>query len=55
VTGGTDGPTRQFRTYWVRGASVTRITEDGTIASTAAYGSVPFKPQIGVPQGSDEG
>ena len=44
-----DGRSRQFHTYWARGASFTRITDDGTIAPTAAGGSVPFAPEIAIP------
>ena len=36
----------RFRTYSARGASAIRITDDGTIAPTAAGGSVPFAPEI---------
>jgi hypothetical protein len=41
-----DGRQRQFHTYWARGASFTSVTDDGTIAPTAAGGSVPFAPEI---------
>lgn len=44
-----DGRTRQFHAYWARGASFTRITDDGTIVPTAAGGSVPFAPEIAIP------
>jgi hypothetical protein len=44
-----DGRRRQFHTYWARGASFTGITDDGTIAPTAAGGSVPFAPKIAIP------
>ncbi len=40
-----EGDTIQFWTYRARGASSRRITDDGTIAPTAAGGSVPFTPQ----------
>jgi hypothetical protein len=43
------GRTRLFHTYWARGASFTEITDDGTIAPTAAGGSVPFAPEIVIP------
>src|SRR6266542_631111 len=43
------GRTRRFRTYCARGASFTEITDDGTIAPTAAGGSVPFAPEIAIP------
>jgi hypothetical protein len=44
-----DGRTRQFHTYWARGASLTEVVDDGTIAPTAAGGSVPFAPEIALP------
>ncbi|MGH7700038.1 MAG: glucoamylase family protein [Gemmatimonadales bacterium] len=44
-----DGRSRQFRTYWARGASFTGVTDDGTIAPTAVGGSVPFAPEITIP------
>ena len=34
-----------FRTYWARGACAWAIHDDGTIAPTAAGGSVPFAPE----------
>lgn len=40
-----DGRTRRFFTYAARGASFTEIRDDGTIAPTAAGGSVPFAPE----------
>lgn len=39
-----DGDTIVFHRYWARGASLIRIDDDGTIAPTAAGGSVPFAP-----------
>lgn len=39
----------QFRTYWARGASSRHVNDDGTIAPTAAGGSVPFAPEICIP------
>lgn len=33
-----------FRGYWARGASAREIRDDGTIAPTAAGGSIPFAP-----------
>jgi hypothetical protein len=39
------GRTREFHTYNARGASFTRIEDDGTVAPTAAGGSVPFAPR----------
>ena len=44
-----DGRRRQFHTYWARGASFTEIPDDGTIAPTAAGGSIPFAPEIAIP------
>jgi hypothetical protein len=44
-----DGRTRQFHTYWARGASLPEINDDGTMAPTAAGGSVPFAPEIAIP------
>ena len=38
------GRKRTFRTYSARGACFTRIEDDGTIAPTAAGGSLPFAP-----------
>lgn len=43
------GDTIQFRTYSARGAAVQREIDDGTIAPTAAGGSVPFAPDICIP------
>lgn len=39
----------QFFTYRARGASPQRIVDDGTIAPTAAGGSVPFAPEVCLP------
>ncbi len=39
-----DGDTIKFWTYRARGASALRIIDDGTIALTAAGGSIPFAP-----------
>ena len=44
-----DGRQIQFHTYWARGASAGDIRDDGTIAPTAAGGSLPFAPEIVVP------
>ncbi len=38
------GDTLLFRGYWARGASGRHINDDGTIAPTAAGGSIPFAP-----------
>ncbi|MCC6349798.1 MAG: Tat pathway signal protein [Candidatus Eisenbacteria bacterium] len=40
------GRRRAFRTYAARGASLLDIVDDGTIAPTAAGGSVAFTPQL---------
>ncbi len=44
-----DGEERQFHTYWARGASAKHVNDDGTIAPTAAGGSIPFAPEITIP------
>jgi hypothetical protein len=36
------GDTVQFHRYWARGASLLHVNDDGTIAPTAAGGSIPF-------------
>jgi hypothetical protein len=41
-----DGVERRFFTYSARGASHTEVRDDGTIAPTAAGGSIPFAPEI---------
>lgn len=43
-----NGDSIRFRTYWARGASSRHIRDDGTIAPTAAGGSVPFVPDYGI-------
>ena len=43
------GKTRRFFTYAARGASFTEVRDDGTLAPTAAGGSIPFAPEIAVP------
>jgi hypothetical protein len=43
-----DGRSRRFRQYWARGAALNDIRDDGTIAPTAAGGSIPFAPEITV-------
>jgi len=43
------GRSRQFHTYMARGASSLEEPDDGTIAPTAAGGSVPFAPEITIP------
>jgi len=44
-----DGREREFRTYSARGASFVRVGDDGTVAPTAAAGSMPFAPEIVIP------
>ena len=43
------GSQRQFFTYAARGASYTEVRDDGTIAPTAAGGSLAFAPELAVP------
>jgi hypothetical protein len=43
------GRTRRFMEYAARGASFTEVRDDGTIAPTAAGGSLPFAPEITIP------
>jgi len=43
------GSARRFFTYAARGASFTEVRDDGTIAPTAAAGSIPFAPEIVIP------
>ncbi len=44
-----DGRARTFRTYAARGASFTEVTDDGTVAPTAAAGSIAFAPEVVIP------
>ncbi len=50
-----DGPIKgrkqkgNFHSYWARGCSTDYIRDDGTIAPTAAGGSIAFAPEIAVP------
>ncbi|MBC8043418.1 MAG: Tat pathway signal protein [Rhizobacter sp.] len=44
-----NGKPVQFHSYWARGASLLEIHDDGTLAPTAAGGSVPFAPEICIP------
>jgi hypothetical protein len=41
-----DGVQRRFWTYSARGASHTEVRDDGTLAPTAAGGSLPFAPEL---------
>jgi hypothetical protein len=43
------GRTRRFMEYAARGASFTEVRDDGTIAPTAAGGSLAFAPEIALP------
>ncbi|HEY2163751.1 MAG TPA: glucoamylase family protein [Gemmatimonadaceae bacterium] len=43
------GQRRQFHTYWARGAAAGETRDDGTIAPTAAGGSIAFAPTVVVP------
>ena len=43
------GRLRAFHTYWPRGASLLHVNDDGTIAPTAAAGSIAFAPEIAIP------
>jgi hypothetical protein len=38
-----------FHAYWARGVSPDGARDDGTIAPTAAGGSVPFAPEVAIP------
>ena len=44
-----DNALREFHTYWARGAAANEVRDDGTIAPTAAGGSVAFAPEIAIP------
>ncbi len=46
VTRAVNGRNRRFFTYAARGASYTEVRDDGTIAPTAAAGSIAFAPEI---------
>jgi hypothetical protein len=43
------GRPRSFRTYSARGASFHEVYDDGTVAPTAAAGSIAFAPEIVIP------
>lgn len=44
-----DGRARTFHTYWARGAGADERNDDGTLAPTAAGGSVAFAPEVVLP------
>ncbi len=44
-----DGKARQFWSYRARGVSFDWVEDDGTLAPTAAGGSLPFAPEICIP------
>ncbi len=44
-----DGKPRQFLAYSARGAGTVDVFDDGTLAPTAALGSLPFAPEIVIP------
>jgi hypothetical protein len=48
-TAATADGARSFRSYWARGAAMGDTRDDGTIAPTAAGGSVPFAPEVTIP------
>jgi hypothetical protein len=41
-----NGMARRFHGYWARGAAAPYVNDDGTIAPTAAGGSIPFAPDV---------
>jgi hypothetical protein len=43
------GRERTFHTYWARGAAFGDVRDDGTVAPTAAAGSIAFAPEIVLP------
>jgi hypothetical protein len=43
------GRERTFHTYWARGAAAGDVRDDGTIAPTAAGGSIAFAPEVVIP------
>jgi hypothetical protein len=44
-----DGRSREFHTYWARGASFNGVHDDGTISPSAAGGSIAFAPEAVIP------
>jgi hypothetical protein len=49
TTATVDGVRREFHTYSARGAAANEVRDDGTLAPTAAGGSIAFAPGIVVP------
>ncbi len=49
VTANYAGVQKNFRDYSARGAGIRHTFDDGTIAPTAALGSLPFAPEIVIP------
>ncbi|HEX7155025.1 MAG TPA: glucoamylase family protein [Thermoanaerobaculia bacterium] len=43
-----DGQKRRFYTYAARGAAGNEVRDDGTLAPTAAAGSMPFTPELSI-------
>jgi hypothetical protein len=43
------GRSREFHTYWARGAALGDERDDGTLCPTAAGGTLPFAPEIAIP------
>jgi hypothetical protein len=43
------GRSRQFHTYWARGAALGDVRDDGTLCPTAVGGAVPFAPDVTLP------
>ncbi|HUO85765.1 MAG TPA: glucoamylase family protein [Thermoanaerobaculia bacterium] len=43
------GRERRFHTYWARGAALDDVRDDGTLAPTAAGGSIAFAPEVVIP------
>jgi hypothetical protein len=44
-----DGRSRAFHGYWARGAALTGVRDDGTLAPTAAGGAIAVAPEIALP------
>jgi hypothetical protein len=43
------GRSREFHTYWARGAALGDVRDDGTICPTGVGGAVPFAPEVTIP------